>query len=95
MGVSGAGAAGASFPNALYFNFCFYSVSAAFFSGITLGAVSGFVMPCMWWLIFFLGSLLDYSLFLYRANLPHLLRRLPLSLQRFLHPAHPQQIQLQ
>ena len=95
MGVSGAAAAGVPIPNAFMFYSCIYSLSAAFFSGITLGAVSGFFMPCMWWLIFFLGSLLEYSLFLYRTNLPHVMRRLPLSLQRFFHPAQAQQIQLQ
>jgi hypothetical protein len=40
-------------------------------------------MPCLWWLIFFIGSLLDYASFVYRTALPQLVQSLPLSFQRF------------
>ncbi len=50
-----------------------------------LGVLCGFIMPLMWWIIFVLGALVDYSSSLYRSNLPRLLLMLPLSLQRCFH----------
>ena len=58
---------------------------AGFFNGMYLGVLCGFIMPLMWWIIFVLGALVDYSSSLYRSNLPRLLLMLPLSLQRCFH----------
>jgi len=71
--------------------------AVGFFNGMSLGLICGLIMPCMWWLIFVLGSLVDYSSFLYRANVPQLevlARRLPLAIQRCFLRRHPQQIAL-
>lgn len=71
--------------------------AVGFFNGMSLGLICGLIMPCMWWLIFVLGSLVDYSSFLYRANVPQLevlALRLPLAIQRCFLRRHPQQIAL-
>jgi hypothetical protein len=97
MGVSGIGAVGASSQIILCVSCFFTDFYAGFFNGMSLGLICGLIMPCMWWLIFVLGSLVDYSSFLYRANVPQLevlALRLPLAMQRCFLRRHPQQIAL-